>query len=92
MSTTITTPSIDNYGTGQANSIVVTDSRGIDYYFSYRTVVAFRTPDHGLTVRRNEWGPTTGKHLTWIDGGSKDAKAARVDGDTFARLLAERTA
>ena len=44
---------------------------GDDYYFSYRTLVAFRRPSTGLVVRENVWGPTTGKHLNWIDGGRK---------------------
>jgi len=58
-------------------------------WFSYQTPVAFC---HGIgqqIVRQNDWGPTTGKHLNWIDGGDK---ASRVDSGTFERLLAEALA
>jgi hypothetical protein len=55
-------------------------------WFSYRTPVAFQKGHADRVVRRNEWGPTTGKHLNAIDGGNK---ADRVDGDTFGRLLNE---
>lgn len=35
-------------------------------WFSYETIVAFRTPQTGLVATENVWGPTTGKHLNWI--------------------------
>jgi hypothetical protein len=60
------------------------------YWFSYQTCVACQDWKHPrgpqLVVRRNEWGPTTGKHLDYIDGG---AKSTRVDGLTFAAYLSE---
>jgi hypothetical protein len=40
--------------------------RGIDFYFSYTTLVAFKHWTTGLVCRKNVWGPTTGKHLGWI--------------------------
>ena len=52
----------------------------VDVYFSYRTPVAYSLDGAPPIVRRNEWGPTTGKHLNAIDGGDK---RARVDVDTF---------
>jgi hypothetical protein len=61
---------------------------GVDVYFSYRTPIAFRAGG-GLVVRENAWGPTTGKHLNRIDGGDKEAKAARVCGERFAAMWAE---
>lgn len=66
--------SSDNYG---AHTLVFTDGDGNDFYFSYRTLVAVRIrkyPELGLLVRENVWGPTTGKHLNWIDGGNKTAR------------------
>ena len=72
----------DNYG---AHALCFS-MNGIDVYFSYRTPVAFRNGT-GLTVRENAWGPTTGKHLNAIDGGGKDAKAARLAGDKFELAL-----
>ncbi len=56
----------------------------IDVYYSYQTPVAFRV-DGRLTVRRNEWGPTTRKHLNAIDGGDK---ASRVGVAEFECALA----
>lgn len=55
--------------------------------FSYRTVIAFYGPDDSA-IRVNTWGPTTGKHLNAIDGGTPDAKVARVPGDEFESRLA----
>lgn len=77
-----------NYG---AHSLRFTDARGIDYFFSYQTLVAFRSPKLGLVVRQNDWGTTTGKHLNWIDGGSNAAKKARKTGAEFEKLAAELT-
>lgn len=54
--------------------------------FSYRTVIAFYGPDDSA-VHVNSWGPTTGKHLNAIDGGSADAKKARIPEDEFAARL-----
>lgn len=55
--------------------------------FSYRTVISFRTPETGRVVRQNDWGPTTGKHLNAIDGGSADAKRRRIPGAEFEAML-----
>jgi|WetSurSiteA1Bulk_404760.scaffolds.fasta_scaffold124398_1 hypothetical protein len=52
-------------------------------YFSYRTVVAFSSPEHGLVVRENSWGPTTGKHLNAI---STD-KSKRLKSEEFIKKL-----
>jgi hypothetical protein len=58
---------------------------GITYWFSYRTVIAFQR-DNQLVVRKNMWGPTTGKHLNYIDDG---ARSKRVDTHEFYKLLSE---
>jgi len=50
------------------------------FWFSYKTLVAFRGPDGRRVVRQNDWGPTTGKHLNAIDGGDKKS---RVDSAAF---------
>jgi hypothetical protein len=39
---------------------------GITVWFSYQTPVAFRVGVGKITIRTNNWGPTTGKHLNWI--------------------------
>lgn len=81
-------PSFETYcdNTTKGNALVFTVG-DIDVYFSYRTPVAVRAGGI-LTVRENVWGPTTGKHLKAIDGGSAERKAARVSGDEFESILA----
>ena len=69
-----------NYG---ANSLLVSFET-IDLYYSYETMVAFRTQKTGLVVRKNNWSSTTGKHLNVIDGGKKNG---RIDGDKFEWML-----
>ena len=73
--------SSDNYG---SHTQAFTDNYGNDYYFSYNTLVAFRSNKTGLVVMENYWGSTTGKHLNWIN---RD-HSIRVDEDTFEKLLA----
>jgi hypothetical protein len=58
----------------------------VTVWFSYSTAVAVMSPTLGQIVRANEWGPTTGRHLSFIDGGSAKAKAARVESETFVRI------
>ena len=79
--------SSDNYG---ANSICI-QLGAITIYYSYDTIVAFEGYNSkgvyfGLTVCKNCWGPTTGKHLNFIDGG---AKSKRLDRDEFLQKLSE---
>jgi hypothetical protein len=69
-----------NYG---IHTIVLTDAQGNEFYYSYETLVAFRTRTTGLVVHKNIWGPTTGGHLDLID-----SSTPRVDADTFKRALA----
>lgn len=65
------------------NSASFTDASGNDYWFSYRTLIAFQK-DGERIVRQNAWGPTTGKHLNAIDGG---AKSARLSAEDFQAAL-----
>lgn len=59
----------------------------VTVWYSYRTVVAFRTAGAATTVRENSWGPTTGKHLNAIDGGTREAKTARLPASDFEDAL-----
>ena len=62
------------------------DAVGIKVWYSYVTAVAIEI--HGMQyVCQNVWSVTTGKHLSWIDGGSKEAKARRVPYPMFEKLL-----
>ena len=86
----MTLPRISNYGKGktkQHNTTVVTVGR-LEIYFSYETPVAYWHDSTGLVVRENDWGPTTGKHLNWIDGGTHSQRISGVD---FENQLAELT-
>lgn len=70
--------SSNNYG---VNALMVTVGN-IELYFSYKTIIAFR--DNGvLTITKNYWGPTTGKHLNAI---SQD-KTKRLSSDVFDQKL-----
>ena len=75
--------SSDNYG---AHCLRVTLPR-LTVWFSYQTPVAFQAGYDPVVIRKNDWGPTTGKHLNAIDGGNKKG---RVDAETFERLFQER--
>lgn len=66
--------SSDNYG---AHSLRV-NFGNLTLYFSYKTVIAFSTPGD-IKVSENLWGPTTEKHLNWIDGGDKKTRLKRDD-------------
>lgn len=57
----------------------------ITLWYSYRTVIAFHVSGGNTTVRENDWGPTTGKHLNMIDG---DDKKSRINGQEFEARLA----
>lgn len=72
----------DNYG---VNSLRV-DVGPLTIWFSYRTPVAFHLDGRARVVRENQWGPTTGKHLNWIDGGNRKE---RVNSEEFERRFNE---
>jgi hypothetical protein len=83
-------PSFNTYGNYSGNygahALTFTDADGNDYWFSYKTLVAFRGPNGRRVVLKNYWSTTTGKHLNAIDGG---CKRDRVDQETFDRLFRE---
>lgn len=72
--------SSSNYGSSRA--IQVGD---LELYFSYDTIIAFRSPK-GLRVHKNDWSTTTGKHLNAIDDGDKKN---RLDTEQFDKELDE---
>lgn len=83
-------PSISSYGKYESSNYGAHTLKvyvgGLTVYFSYHTPVAFRSAQHGLVVSENMWGPTTGKHLNWIDGGEKSRRLPR---EQFEKMLAE---
>jgi len=54
--------SSDNYG----RHTLRLHANGNFYWFSYDTLVAFQINGE-FHICKNYWGPTTGKHLNWID-------------------------
>jgi len=72
-----------NHPTNKVNFTEV-DLNGTLFYFSYSTLIAVQ--DRELLIRYNEWGPTTGKHLNYID----PDKAKRMSGPEFEKIVNER--
>ena len=35
-------------------------------YFSYETPIVFFEPDKTPLITKNQWGPTTGKHINYV--------------------------
>jgi len=71
-----------NYG---AHAIKISVGN-LQIWYSYQTPIAFSAPDYERVARRNDWGPTTGKHFTAIGISRKE----RI-GETFEALLQEAT-
>jgi len=36
-----------------------------------------------IAVRENQWWPTTGKHLNWIDGGDQKERLSKEEFDVY---------
>ncbi len=54
--------------------------------FSYETIIGVATTNsYEWTLRENEWGPTTGKHLNYLN----EDKSTRLPFDQFEELLEE---
>lgn len=65
-----------------AKSSTYTTLDGDRFWFSYDTCIAFQV-EGKLTIMKNEWSNTTGKHLNAID---RD-KSKRVDREVFNKRL-----
>lgn len=74
------------YGKANINALRIFLDNGVLLWFSYSTPVAFSVNGSVPLVRKNTWGPTTGRHLNAIDSGDK---IERVDGETFMAELQE---
>lgn len=65
-------------------NLTTVEVNGTAYAFSYRTCIGFNRYDgNGWTLRRNEWGPTTGRHLNELD----PDHAKRLPAAEFAAAL-----
>ena len=47
--------------------------------FSYETPIAFSDSNGNRVVRVNDWGPTTGKHLNYIDYSNRADRIPSAD-------------
>ena len=89
MSTEVSKTSYGNYSSSNYGAHCMAIKVGsLTLWFSYDTVVAFRSPKNGFCITKNYWGPTTGKHLNWIHPN----KDIRLDGEDFDTRLKEALA
>ena len=59
----------------------------ITIWFSYNTPIAFNAGNH-LVVRENDWGPTTGRHLNYVeDSRWNDNQRNRKPNEVFEEML-----
>lgn len=81
-------PSFEQYAGPRSLAFHLTTPKGdtLRVWYSYQTPVAFAL-NGKRTVRENQWSTTTGRHLNAIDGGSVEARAARVGEVQFQREL-----
>lgn len=82
-----TLPHIWNYGNYSSSNYgahtLAVEIGMLRLYFSYDSVIAFKSPKHGIVVSKNVWGTTTGKRLNWIEDDHKQ----RVPHYQFEDLL-----
>lgn len=80
-----------DHPTDRPNFTIVHIELGNSYLslaFSYETVVGYKRGWAKWVVTQNYWGPTTGKHLNYLN----DDHSQRVDADTFEAGLSEALA
>lgn len=69
-----------NYSSGNYGAHALKFNVGNDeFWFSYKTLIAFRKGYGPIVVHCNDWSTTTGKHLNAIDGGNKKTRLSAVD-------------
>lgn len=81
-------PTISSYGAYEQNygiNALKVDMGAFELYYSYTTIVAFRSKKTGLVCCENEWSTTTGKHLNWIQPNKRE----RVPRNLFVTMLKE---
>ena len=61
-------------------------NHGFKLAFSYNTIIGVMTTDsYSWTLRENDWGPTTGKHLNYLN----EDKSIRLSSEEFENFLQE---
>ncbi len=61
----------------------IVNVNGADYYFSYRTCIAYDGKKGRFRIT-NHWGPTTGRHFNEMGCGDFEI----IDDDAFAKIVA----
>lgn len=75
-----------NYG---AHSLMFRLPNGIEFYYSYQSLVAFYSTYSGWVVMQNMHSTTTGKHLNWIDKGNKKGRVTPQDFENKLQSMLE---
>ena len=57
----------NKWSIGRGNKGLAVEIGNLILYFSYDTLVAFKSPENGLVCCDNIWGSTTGNHLNSIE-------------------------
>lgn len=89
----VTLPTFESYGPYSGNygvhALTFQDAGGNQFWFSYKTLVAFMPAIGPRVVHANDWGTTTGKHLNAIDGGGSAGKKNRLKDAAFKAAFAQ---
>lgn len=74
-----------DHPTDKVNFTIVTIGL-VNMAFSYKTLVGVRGEPTGYTwkVHKNVWGPTTGKHLNWLDDGRQADRLTAAEFEVVA--------
>ena len=71
-------------------NLYVDYNNGAEIYYSYDTIVAFKTASE-ICVSQNVWSKTTACHLNRIEELNRGSKKDRIPYPDFARKLKELT-
>lgn len=82
---------VDYQSEGYGSHALRFDMDDATFWFSYKTLVAFRKGGRTY-VRQNDWGPTTGKHLNAIDGGDRKSRLTAGAFDAAYRAAFDQVA
>lgn len=74
--------------TNRSNFTIVYLGADFRIAFSYQTAIGLYRTGHGWLVADNQWGPTTGKHLNYLDNGDR---GNRVPVGEIAKLIEAAT-
>ena len=62
---------------------------GYQVFYSYNTAIGINN-NGKLILSENVWSTTTGRHLTWIDGGSKEAKKSMIKYSDLLKIFEDK--